>query len=221
MRAGEHELKLIKDGYDDHKEKIKLPAGDSLLEKPLKMKKMYTGFADFFLDGGSSWALPKSWQVTSGKMLVRGPEIGLVADRVYKDFKLEFDITLLNGKGAVWVIRARDENNYYVFQLSGDKGAAPNSFRSYLCKDGKLQLLNSVAITEDINEPNDSLHIIVEAKGNEIRHFIETASKPREGGIQLLAVLTDASLSHGRIGFSTKDDEEFIVYFFVAEPIIK
>jgi hypothetical protein len=221
MHAGEHELKLVKDGYDDHKEKIKIQPGDSVLEKPLKMKKMYAGIADFFMDGGSLWTLPKSWQVTSGKMLVRGPEIGLVADRVYKDFRLEFDITLLNGKGAVWVIRARDENNYYVFQLSGDKGVSPNTFRSYLCRDGKIQLLKTTTVAEDISQPNDSLHIVVEAKGNQISHFIETASRPHEGGIQPLDVLTDTTLSHGRIGFSTKDNEEFIVYLFVAEPIMK
>lgn len=221
LRAGEQELKLVKDGYDDYKEKIKLQPGDSVLEKPLTVKKTYAGFADFFMDGGSFWALPKSWHVTSGKMHVRGPEIGLVADRVYKDFRLEFDITLFNGKGAVWVIRARDENNYYVFQLSGDKGTYPNTFRSYLCKDGKVQLLKTTAVTEDISQPNDSLHIVVVAKGNEISHFIETASKPREGGIQPLDVLIDTALSHGRIGFSTKDNEEFIVYLFVAEPIMK
>ena len=150
------------------------------------MKKMYAGFADFFMDGGSLWALPKSWQVTSGKMLVRGPEIGLVADRVYKDFRLEFDITLLNGKGAVWIIRARDENNYYVFQLSGDKGASPNTFRSYLCRDGKIQLLKTTTVAEDISQPNDSLHIVVEAKGNEIAIFLKPRAAPARAAFNRL-----------------------------------
>ena len=221
LSVGEHDLKLWKDGYEEYRERIKVQPGASSIERLLKPKKIYAGFADFFMDGGSSWSLPKSWEVKSGKMLVRGPEIGLVADRIYKDFKLEFDISLLNGKGAVWVIRARDENNYYVFQLSGQKATAPNTFRSYVFRDGKLQLINSIKLNEDISQPGDSFHIVVEAKGSEIRHFIESVSNPSEKGIRLLDVLVDSALAYGKVGFSTKDNEEFIVYSFVAEPIMK
>ena len=221
LRVGEHDMKLWKDGYEEHKERFKVEPGASAIERPLKPKKIYSGFADFFLDGGSSWTLPKSWEVMSGKMLVRGPEIGLVADRIYKDFKLEFDISLRNGKGAVWVIRARDENNYYVFQLSGQKATAPNTFRSYVCRDGKLQLINTTKINEDLSQPGDSFHIVVEAKGSEIRHFIESVSNPSEKGVRMLDILVDSTLSYGKVGFSTKESEEFIVYSFVAAPITK
>jgi hypothetical protein len=221
LRVGEHELKLWKDGYEEQRERLKVQPGASVIERDLKLKKIYAGFADFFMDGGSSWSLPKSWEVMSGKMLVRGPELGLVSNRVYKDFKLEFDISLRNGTGAVWVIRVRDENNYYVFQLSGQKATAPNTFRSYVCRDGKLQLLNTTKVVEDLSQPGDSFHIVVEAKGSEIRHFIETVSNPSDKGIHLLNVLVDSSISYGKVGFSTKENEEFIVYSFVAEPIIK
>ena len=214
-------MKLWKDGYEEQAERLKVPPGATAIERPLKPQKMYSGFADFFLHGGSSWSLPKSWEVMSGKMLVRGPEIGLVAERIYKDFKLEFDISLRNGKGAVWVIRARDENNYYVFQLSGQKATSPNTFRSFVVRDGKLQLINSIRVTEDLGQPGDSFHIVVEAKGSEIRHFIESVSNPSEKGIRLLDILVDSSLSYGKVGFSTKENEEFIVYSFVAEPILK
>ena len=221
LRAGEHDLKLWKEGYEEYRERIRVQPGLTEFVKQLKLKKTYAAFADFFLHGGSAWTLPKSWEVKSGKMIVRGPEIGLVADRIYKDFKLEFDVSLLNGKGAVWVIRARDENNYYVFQLSGSKGAAPNTFRSYVCRDGKLQLINSTKVAEDISQPGDSFHIVVEAKGGEIRHFIETVSNPSDKGIHLLDVLVDSSIAYGRVGFSTKENEEFVIYSFVAEPILK
>ncbi len=185
--------------------------GDRIVELNLNRIKPSPEFSENFQSGTSFWDAPKAWQVKSGKLFVKDSEVGLRSG-VYADFKMIFDISFNNQKGAAWIVRARDKKNYYIFQLSGPKAASPRLFQSYMSQDGQLKHLNSERVVEDLSRPDDSYTITIEAKGPTIRHFIQLKSNPARGS-ELFSTLTDSTFSYGAIGFGTIDGEEFVVYF--------
>jgi hypothetical protein len=218
LKPGEHTIRLTRDDFEPVEQKRVFAPGESTIEVKLTRIVFSPEFSDYFVEGGKFWAAPPGWQFGRGTMRVRGAGVGLVRDKIYKDFKMEFDVSFVNGKGAVWIVRARDEKNYYMFQLAGPKGGAPNTFRSYLCQNGKVTLLKSDFVAEDLSKPNDSFHIIIDAKGPTIKHSIQVKSSPKAGSPEPISLLSDNAISNGTIGFSTVDGEETLVYVVSVVP---
>lgn len=216
---GEHTIRAVKAEYNVSEQKRVLAAGEATVELKLTRVSFSPEFSDYFLEGLKFWNAPGTWQVNRGRMLVRGAGLGLLQDQIYKDFKLEFDISLANGKGAAWVVRARDQKNYYLFQLSGPKGSAPNTFRSFICQDGQVRLLKTDRVVEDMSRPDEKFHIIVEARGPTIRHSIQLKSAPKSEGPQPLSAMSDGTFSYGSVGFAASGDEEVVVYFLNVTPV--
>jgi hypothetical protein len=222
LRPGEHQIRAEKDKYEPARLVKRFDVGDANVDLKLKRVVFSDDFADTFLGGAASWDAPKEWKVEPGRLTVRGttPGAGLVKDKEYADFKMEFDTKFVNGKGAAWIVRARDRQNYYLFQLMGPKGAARNTFHSYICQNGQLRLLRPPEfLALDLSRPDDSFHIIIEARGTQIKHSIEVTSAPKAGGAQPLSVITDSTISHGTVGFGTKDNEEFVVFYVNVTPL--
>lgn len=217
---GKHTVRLVKDEFDPAEKTQTFDPGDVSVTIPLTRVKFSDEAADFFTDGGAFWEKPATWKMEKGKMNVRGPGFGFRKEPYnrYKDFKMEFDVKFLNGKGAVWVVRATDARNYYLFQLCGTKAGTPKTFRTYLCRDGERKLLKSDTIVDDLSNPNEVYHVVIEAKGGVIRHLLQLASAPRADGPQPMSVLTDTTFSFGNIGFGTIDGEEAVVLSVVTSP---
>lgn len=218
VSPGQHTIRVVKDEYATAEETRTFTAGDAEVELKLNRIVFSSEFSDFFLEGDKFWKIPSTWQVNRGNMVVRGAGLGLLKDRVYKDFKMAFDVRFVNGKGAVWVTRARDDRNYYLFQLSGPKASTPSTFRTFICEDGRMKLIKTDFVAENLSRPNDSFHIIVEAKGSTIKHSIQIKSAPRADGPQPLSLLSDNTFSYGTIGFGTLDNEEASIYFVSIVP---
>ncbi|HJQ71135.1 MAG TPA: carboxypeptidase-like regulatory domain-containing protein [Blastocatellia bacterium] len=222
LRPGEHTIRAEKDLFEPARLVRKFDVGDATVEMKLKRVVFSGEFADTFLGGAMSWDAPKDWKFEPGKLTVRGSGVagGLVKEKLYSDFRMEFDTKFLNGKGAVWIVRARDRQNYYLFQLMGPKSAARNTFHSYICQNGQIRLLRPPEfLALDLSRPDDSFHIIVEAKGDQIKHSIEVSSAPAAGGPRPLSVITDATITQGTVGFATKDSEEYVVFYVNVTPL--
>lgn len=222
VRPGEHTIRAEKDLFEPARIVKRFDAGDATVDLRLKRVVFSGEFADTFLGGAASWEAPKDWRVEPGKMTVRGATagLGLVKEKLYADFRMEFDTKFLNGKGAVWIVRARDRQNYYMFQLMGPRGAARNTFHSYICQNGQLRLLRPPEfLALDLSRPDDSFHIIIEAKGDQIKHSIEVSSAPNAGGPRPLSVIADGTIPQGTVGFGTKDSEEFLVFYVNVTPL--
>jgi hypothetical protein len=222
LRPGEHQIRAEKDKFEPARLVKKFEVGDASVDLRLKRVVFSDDFADTFLGGLVSWEAPKEWRAEPGKLTVRQSTsgMGLVKDKEYADFKMEFDAKFVNGKGAVWIVRARDSQNYYLFQLMGPKATARNTFHSYICQNGQLRLLRPPEfLALDLSRPDDSFHIIVEAKGAQIKHSIAVASAPTAAGAQPLSIITDSTISHGTVGFGTKDNEEYVVFYLNVAPL--
>lgn len=217
-KPGQHTIRAEKERFEPAQKTEAFGIGNAFVEVPLSRIKSSPEFSDYFQAGTSFWDAPKTWQVKNGKLIVKdSSEVGLRTG-IYDDFKMIFDISFLNDKGAVWIIRARDKKNYYLFQLSGPKGANPKFFQSYIYQSGQQpRLLSSDRVVEDLTRPNDSYTITIEAKGSTIKHFIQLKSNPRAGS-ELFSTLTDSTLSYGAVGFGAIAGEEFIVYLVTVQP---
>jgi hypothetical protein len=220
LAQGTYNIRVIKNEFMALERKIELVPGNTTLELRLARIHFATEFSDSFLEGKKYWSAPESWQLENGKMLVRGPGIGLIKDRIYRDFKASFAIQFVNRRGAVWVLRAQDDQNYYMFELLGPDGNPSNTIRTSRCKNGQLELINTIRVNQDLSRAGDWFTITVEAKGNLISHMMEVSSQPREHA-QRLASLEDGSFAYGGIGFATKEDEEFYLGPTTVVPLVQ
>jgi hypothetical protein len=223
LGPGEHTIRVVKDKFETARLTKRFGVGEETLDMRLKRKVFSESFADQVVGGAADWDLPKTWQVTKGKLRVRGAgasaTVGLLREKEYADFKAGFDLSFANGKGAAWVLRARDKQNYYLFQLMGPASAEPGKFYSYIVEDGKIkQLRPPEFVPLKLNAQGASFLISVEAKGSSINHFIELSNDPQVTGRRPLSVLKDSTFSSGTLGFTSKDGEEFIVQFVNIEP---
>ncbi|HKA20525.1 MAG TPA: hypothetical protein VKN18_19730 [Blastocatellia bacterium] len=95
---------------------------------------------------------------------------------------------------------------------------SPNTFQTFLYRNGETKLLKVFRVPEKLNVPGDKYHIIIEAQGQEIKHYLQVKSNPNSTRPQPFSLVSDASFSNGRIGFGTREGEEFIVQFVSIIP---
>jgi len=218
LAPGQHKISAKKNEYQTAEKAQTFSAGPAEIKLALNRTVFSPEFVDTFDEGLKFWSAPKTWQASSGKLKVQGPGIGLIRDTSYKDFRMEFDLTFGNAKGAVWVLRGQDENTCYLFQLTGPGTSLPNRFQTYLYQHGQARLIKTFEVPENLGVPGDKFHIIIEASGPQIKHFLQVKSNPKATQPQPFSLTTDSTFSNGRIGFGTKDGEEFVVQFVSIIP---
>jgi hypothetical protein len=178
-------------------------------------------FQDDFVAGLEYWDSPETWHGGSGKLGIKGPGgVGWLRDRYYEDFEARFNISFVNLRGAVWIVRGGDSDGYY-FQLRGPKGNPANSFACYRYKEGRrTPVLGPIGVGGDLSRPDDQFTIIVRASGPVMENSISIVSAPSEQP-RVLGVVKDGSLPRGRFGFGVRDNEWYEVRAFKIVPVRK
>jgi hypothetical protein len=218
LTPGRHSIMVKKNEYQPVERTHAFAVGASEMSLPLTRIVFSPEFVDDFTASTNAWNAPSTWQGKPGSLRVRGTGIGLIKEAAFKDFRMEFDLSFVNGKGAVWIVRARDERTCYLFQLTGPKAQTPNVFRNFIYQDGQAKLLKVFRVPEDLSIAGDKFHVIVEARGPEIKHSIRVKSNPKATQPQPFSLITDTVFSHGRIGFGSIEDEDFIINFVSVVP---
>jgi serine/threonine protein kinase len=179
-------------------------------------------FQDEFLGGLDLWSAPGTWRVDRGKLIVRGSDFGTLKGKYYEDLTASFNLSFLNAKGAVWILRAAsDLKGYYMCQLTGPRGTPPNSFACFKVIDGKREsVLSPIPVGANLGRKDDQFNMTVKVAGDTIEHLIEVVSEPAEGP-RLLGKVTDPAFSGGTLGFGGPDGEEFVVRSLKILPIRK
>ncbi len=213
---GEVEVECVHDEFHPKAFKGQLAPGDQELELPQERVVFSAEFSDGFGEGTRFWNAPATWQVEGGRLKVAGQGVGLLRDRIYKDFRAQFILALSNRMGAAWLVRTRNESNSYLFQLTGPSGNPPNLFRSFIRQDGNTRLLKSDPVIDAVSRPGSTVEILIEAARGTIKHFIKPSQNPGEA--EPLSVLVDKTFSTGTLGFAAVDAEEFYVYFVSILP---
>jgi len=225
VNIGSHEVKLVKDGYEEFKQSEQFE-----FKKPLTLTTKLTPIPtsaefsdDFEVPNSDKWAMPpagfsiKFDQQKNGRKNGRlyvenASAIGEPAKTVYREFYMNFDLKLVNGGGAAWAVRAKDPNDYYLFYLSGNDGLYPGRFLTYVVKDGKFDPSKPVdSNTVPVNlKAGEEFAIHVEGSQNVITQTITPASTGET--INLGAFKDPANtFPYGGVGFRTVGKERFSV----------
>lgn len=161
------------------------------------------------------WDAPRSWALGWKELknvVVSGTEVGLEKRGDYDDFELEFNVNILKGKQAAWVVRATDTKNYYIFVLDRTKERT----RLYVStsKEGKLSALSRLG-GDFYGELPDQVHVFVTAAGKDIRTELALADRR-----QLLGIFSGAKdFPIGRFGFrAAAEGDQFVVLDLQCRP---
>ncbi len=209
---GQHTIRVMKDGFQEWKRDLTLSlAANPVNETASLVPIPNSGEGDWQpVSGPRKWYPAASgWKFTNSGAAVSGDAVVLFDTEpnrdfnIYNDFKLEFDVVFTNGKGVAWVARAKDPQNYYLFEIGGPSGEASNTFNLYICRDGRLEWKDSRTLVERVDKKGDSFHVIFEARGNQFTTRMTIASAPSEQPY-LIGIFQDETFSYGGVGFRGK-----------------
>lgn len=225
LPPGRHSIRVSKDGYQEWAKDLALSlSNNSVVERAELVPVPNSAEGDWQPSLGARKWFPQNagWKFESSGALVRGDKPVLFDTESsrdfnnYRDFKLEFDVIFSNGKGLAWVARAKDPENYYLFEISNPLTSPTFSF--YVCKDGKLEWKDTQRIVEKMSKKGDSFHIIFEAKGNRFDTRLTIASAP-SARPHPIGIFQDDSFSYGGVGFRGKDMSEALLQTFFVIPL--
>jgi hypothetical protein len=228
LAPGDYRLSVLLDGYEPLERPLSLRLSNRARFETVELIPIAASSeaTDTFTQGLAKWSpAPPTWQVAQGVLQISGPALALFKDvtetraaNVYYDFNWTFDVGLSNSKGAAWVIRAKDRQNYYLFELTTARAEQPaRFFNFYVCRDGKLTLKDRREVVENLERPGDSFHLTVRARGSEFHHTISSANSPQRGE-QPLGTFTDNSFAYGGLGFQAINGIEMKVFSFIVIP---
>jgi hypothetical protein len=185
------------------------------------------GSTDGF-DSLNQWSAPPTWKVlpsaNNRTLQVSGTKVGVLKDKVYKDFQAVFTLWIPAAKERRGDESRRGGDKLYLFHLSGPKAAAPFIPKPflYLCGTGRkepVEVNQPTPLVVDLNSTSSFLIHIV-AHGYEIEHSItsnETGEKVTLGHYTDSSATKDKFL-YGLFGFRSFLGETFVVDDFTIDP---
>jgi hypothetical protein len=215
-------------GYHPWTLRDKLLPGPRALEVELAPIVTSAGTTDFF-DRLVQWQTPATWRVVvderNSRLEVRGGDLGLLKERIYRDFEANFTLWFPDGKGAAWAVRVNPSGeDYYLFSLTGPNAreAGPLRFTTYLVRRGAppLEVGTPVPLLVDLSAAG-SYTIGLTVRNSTIQH---TITSNETGETNDLGIWTDTSLTrdeylYGTFGFRALRDEIFLVDDFHLIPL--
>lgn len=154
---------------------------------------------------------------------IRGNTVGFFKTQdvekfnLFQDFILHINVQFIDSEGMdkriAWVVRAKDLDDYYLFELvaaENNDGVGQLNFYRYL--KGKRDLLQPLKVPFDIGKPCDSFDIYTFAVKNEFQIFIkpihpiaepliEPQSSDNPVRLGIFMDLGSDELSYGGVGF--------------------
>lgn len=172
-------------------------------------------------EGLQEWEMPTGWQDSRRTLLVKGAGVALPREkgfRFYRDFQLVSNVRLANGMGVSFALRARDNQNYYLLQLTGAKADEPHVVRLYLVKNGLTRRIRAIPFSSAAARVMDSgsyFSVTVKMVGYLITVEINDSET---GGLHSLGVLTDPdqNFAVGAVGIAGRAEEENVIERFVV-----
>lgn len=142
--------------------------------------------------------------------MVQGAGAGLVKDKSFRDYDFVFNVKFTNNHGAVWILRAKNAQNYYLFQVS----VKDRLLRTYIVENGNTTARETSNILVD-PDGNTSYQIRAFVQGDRIRHYLKNNTT---GDEELMGLLVDSHFKYGAVGFATLAGEQFLVEDLIVRP---
>jgi PEGA domain len=220
---GPHQITLVKEDFEEYSEtrdfKYREPVTVNKSLVPVPTSAEFSD--DFDFAKPDLWSMPRSGiSFTEGRMQVDSAKtLASPINIRYRDFEMSFLLRLGNAGGAAWAVRVKDENNYYLFYLSGPTGTTPNRFNTYIVRNGEFdpsKHFRSDPLIEHLIA-GGQYRIVIKATGNRIEHEITPATT---GKAMQLGFFDDPNNTFrlGGIGFRTVGLERFSIDDLFVQP---
>jgi hypothetical protein len=171
----------------------------------------------------NGWAAPPAWAVSGRKLGVKSTGVALPKDecpRHFANFELTSDVRFLNDIAASFVLRAQNEKNYYLLQLTGAKADEPFVLRGYLVLDGRKQQLGRSVPIDAFSQSltGKFFSVVLQAKDNV---FSISINDSETGDVLPLGKLSDPGKHFplGANGLCANGTEQFEVARFIVRPL--
>lgn len=168
-----------------------------------------------------SWMAPGAWRVSNRKLDVNGQGLALPKDesyRYYVDFQLLSDVRMMNSLAATFVLRAQDQQNYYLVQLTGAKSDEPYALRAFVVRNGVSQRMGApIPIDGFAQTLREGQFFTVNMKVND--NAINVSITDSQTGDRLpLGILTDPNRTFrmGAVGVAARGSERFEIGRFIV-----
>ena len=222
---GPHKIRVSKDGFRDWNKDLTLTLANNPTNHPVSLIPIPISAEGNWdpANRENKW-YPKNsgWLFDRSGAVIRGEKPALFDTELESDFnyyqnvKLEFDVIFNNGKGVSWIVRAKDFNNYYLFELRGPKSGSP-ALNFYICQNGECFPKDSLRVIEKLDVKDDTFHIIFEARGNRFETSMNIRSAPSVNP-RRIGIFQDNTFTHGGIGFRGKDQSETLLQALFVFP---
>jgi len=229
LEPGGHVLKVKLAGYQTVDRPLTLSLERREVEETVKLisiletAEFNEGFKENIKNWTKTW--PQGWELLASHqrgLRITGDAIALVNNTTipnqpfnqYGDFLLLLNMKFANGKGASWVVRAQDAENFYLFELTTSQSKnREKAWNFYICRDGNCALKDSQPCLAEIEKPESYIRISLEAKGNSFALKI-----PSQGDKGTGPTFTDDTFRYGGIGLRAINGLEMFVTEFFINP---
>ncbi len=193
---------------------------DDLLEEQPRWTPVDLGWKLDYRNKGSEQAYGR---------IITGDRIGLFKTaqsknqfNTYKNFTLLFDARFIGKKGVAWIVRAKDFQHYYLFELAKSAGHSPTVLNFYVVdENGRGQVKDSRPVQiVDVENDWDNYAIMTVAIESEFKVNIRrtsTSDPANNANETLLPIIYDA-YEYGGVGFLPKDGREILLQQLRIEP---
>jgi hypothetical protein len=226
LPAGKYVLEIESSefGYEPQRHAFSLASDQMVLDVPLKRIALTTDTLSPTWTSAElqAWEIPAGWRADARKNLsVKGPGVALPRQesyRYYKDFRLSSSARMVNGMALSFALRARDSQNYYLLQLTGEKSDEPYTVRLFVVKDGVEQRIRAIPIPRSGGKAMDAGQFFA-VSITMIDYAITVEIEDSETGAPYpLGVLTDPARNFavGAVGIAGRINEENVIGRFVV-----
>lgn len=192
----------------------------------------------------NQWQIPATADYTihpdNGLSILKAPDPIFLKFCYYQNFNLWFHVRSINDGGAAWVVRLKDEGNYYLFYLAGPGNRALRpGFYFYIVQKNEFNpadyhrfffLPFSDDELDDYLNAGAQFDIQVNVNGQRIQNWLTVATnsepddavrRPKAGEKFPLGPVEDLGQHFllGSIGFRTVGSEQFSVDYLEASPL--
>jgi hypothetical protein len=164
----------------------------------------------------SNWEVPANWNVSSAGIQVRGRGVAVPRSdsfQHYADFELQSDVRLRNGVGASFIVHRKDDQNYYLVQLTGARASEPYVLRGFIFNNGTRTSFGepqSIQVFSSTLNSSQPFTVTMKMRGKRLEVWITDNDT---GNSEPAGTLTDPNGVNpiGAVGIAASDNEEFDV----------
>jgi hypothetical protein len=167
-----------------------------------------------------AWVLPGNWKIDTKGLKVDGDGIAMPKNkdyRYYKDFEMQSAVRLLKNTSVGFVVRAQDNENYYLIQLTGAGAPEPYRVSGFIVKNGTPERImdNPIPFLSQTIDDQKYFGLIIKGQGNQFDVVVEdskTGNKYPLGKV----VFQNNNFPIGAVGIKGREESSFEIGLFTV-----